>query len=551
MQPYQQPFVNDCHVYDNFLITPSVYIGLLRRFIIFFAGANPTNTLTCNPEVDDIAGCSETDPTSTGSGFKFKYLDCKTPKITAVDPNINGTTQDTITITGTGFSATDCRDEVKIGDNTCTVDSASATQIQCRIEDPSAVLVGSQMLANIRISNLGYAIPVIQGGVKRSVSFVPFISAVSPTSGSTIGGTLLTIDGGGFTGGTSIARGYETVSIGPVACGITSITSSKVICKTIQPGDTTNGSVVFRTYNIQDPIDSVCQDTCEFSFAASETPNITEVTPTTIDAIDTVLTITGTKFGTNKDNVICTLAGQQCIISTITDSTINCIVEEPIVGSQNLYFHVVGKGLADNKALAIEVDNVLESISPSIGSIHGGTLLTISGLGFKQGDTSVFLYASGSRCAVLSVTSTTITCTMPAHAGDRDRVRVRSNSTYYPMKWFTFAVTLNVTSLSVTTGSSGDSLTITGYGFSEEARDMAVTIDGASCTVTASTNNTVTVTLPVRSAGRCPVIVTHVKRGIADNWLNFTFQLSLDSVSPEEGDWKFLFLFFIQACKSN
>ena len=56
----------------------------------------------------------------------------------------------------------------------------------------------------------------------------------------------------------------------------------------------------------------------------------------------------------------------------------------------------------------------LTSISPSGGSIYGGTTLTIAGTGFASNNSLVSI--DGAECDIISATGSEIQCTTPAHA---------------------------------------------------------------------------------------------------------------------------------------
>lgn len=73
--------------------------------------ADPTNSDACITNTE-ISGCTDIKPTvGDTSKFEFAYWSCKTPTVTAIDP-VNGTSTTEVTITGAGFSTTDCQNDV-------------------------------------------------------------------------------------------------------------------------------------------------------------------------------------------------------------------------------------------------------------------------------------------------------------------------------------------------------------------------------------------------------------------------------------------------------
>lgn len=75
----------------------------------------------------------------------------------------------------------------------------------------------------------------------------------------------------------------------------------------------------------------------------------------------------------------------------------------------------------------VTVDITLSTVTPSVGSVFGGTLLTVAGFGFVPGAMEVNiddLY----ECKVVTVTSNTITCRSPPHAAGAVNVVVTGGS---------------------------------------------------------------------------------------------------------------------------
>ena len=80
-----------------------------------------------------------------------------------------------------------------------------------------------------------------------------------------------------------------------------------------------------------------------------------------------------------------------------------------------------GKSRVDSSIYVTGMPN-LKSISPSSGSIYGGTVLTLTGNGFTTG-TSVLL--DSSVCTVISATLDTLTCLTSNHADGTASLTVR------------------------------------------------------------------------------------------------------------------------------
>ncbi len=148
----------------------------------------------------------------------------------------------------------------------------------------------------------------------------------------------------------------------------------------------------------------------------------------------------------------------------------------------------------------------ITAISPNIGSIVGGTAITLTGTGFATGAAVTIGGAAATGCTVSGTTS--ITCTTAANSAGAQNVVVRVGSNNQTLSGgFTYQA-LALTSISPNTGGTagGLSVTLTGTGFTSST---TVTIGGASatgCTVSGLTS--MTCTTPAGSTGAKDVVVT-------------------------------------------
>ena len=99
-----------------------------------------------------------------------------------------------LTITGENFSATQCENEVYIGGVLCPLDSSSVTSLVCTFGSGSELFPNYAHSIEVLVKNVGYA---IQEG-EFELQFIPVVSSFSPSTGSTAGGTTVTINGDGF-----------------------------------------------------------------------------------------------------------------------------------------------------------------------------------------------------------------------------------------------------------------------------------------------------------------------------------------------------------------
>ena len=114
------------------------------------------------------------------------------------------------------------------------------------------------------------------------------------------------------------------------------------------------------------------------------------------------------------------------------------------------------------------------------------------------------------------------------------------NSVQFPRLRYAYRTftTPYVTSISPASGKGGQTVTISGSGFSANTANMHVTIANTSCIIVTSSNKRLTCVLGSRPAGIYDVIL-HVKgKGLAAyptaKPLTFLYEISLDSITPND-----------------
>lgn len=183
-------------------------------------------------------------------------------------------------------------------------------------------------------------------------------------------------------------------------------------------------------------------------------------------------TVEGTNFGNDMSALTLTIDHAPCPISTLTTGTDDDgnpidILQGlcgglPVGSARQVRLHTQGVGYAFS-GVKIRSQQIVRGLTPSVGSVEGGTLLTISGNGFHIEGTVVLV--GGESCPIESINLDEVVCTAPAHSAGEVAVTVRSNSNNFnPELAFTFTddQTPTVTAITPTTGAAGDTITLTG-----------------------------------------------------------------------------------------
>ncbi|KAK7468041.1 hypothetical protein BaRGS_00036745, partial [Batillaria attramentaria] len=278
------------------------------------------------------AGLFDLVVTSAGveySAETFTFSAAATPSVVSTTPE-KGEAGETVTIDGDGFSTTPSENTVRIGDVEATVNSATATQL--------SVTLGNQMTGS-------YAVLVNvqdKGDSNDDVMFEYELGdfTFSPSSGTTAGGTAVTLTGSGFVPDMTEVTICDEICI-PVE-GET--TASQLVCTTPASSslDTTSQCNVKVTVNSLEKTAST-----QYTYDASITPEVTGVEPRRGGtAGGTPLTISGSGFGTSIPNVSVKIGGAVCDVSAVTDTEITCTTNSAPSGDYEVDVNVNEAGSA-------------------------------------------------------------------------------------------------------------------------------------------------------------------------------------------------------------
>ncbi len=361
----------------------------------------------------------------------------------------------------------------------------------------------------------------------------PAVTSVSPPSGSTGGGTAVTLSGSGFTGATIVTFGSAVASTFTVVSN-TSLTVTSPV--------NTVGVVAVQ---VTGPTGTSAATTgSEFTYVPPPgLPVVSGVSPSSgPSAGGTVVTVTGTGFtGTSSVVFGNTVASSFTVVS---DTSLTATSPHQAAGQINV--HVVtpgGKSHTNSVDLftysAAAATPAVSAVSPSSGPAAGGTVVTVSGTGFTGATSVVFGNVAGTSLTVLSDTSLTVTS--PAEGAGQINVHVITPSGRSPVvgtDLFTYAALPAVTGVSPAsgTGSGGTVVTVTGTGFAGASSVLFGNVAGTSLTVVSDTS--LTVTSPAEAAGQIHVHVitpNGKSKTVATDLFTYPPAPAVTGVSPAVG----------------
>ena len=486
------------------------------------------NQITCTipaPAPANVAGSVDvvvTNPdmqtgTPTG-GYTYQAA----PTIASVSPSAGALAgRMALTITGTGFltGAT-----VNLGGNTCGSPTFnSPTEITCTTP---ANVAGS---VDVVVTNSDMQTGTLSGGY--AYQNVPTVAAVAPLSGSTVGGTDITITGTNFFLGASVSLDV----VGGANCNSVNVVSPTQITCTTTAAVASNVSITVTNSDGQDGMGAL--------YAYQTPPTITRISapsPTAGPlAGGTAITIEGTDFitGATVDFGV-----SACTIVMVTSTQITCTttahaagVVNVVVTNPNTQTATVFSGYTYQAAPTVA------SISPIGGPPVGGTFLTITGTGFLTGAS---VNIGTTVCGSVVVSSVIeITCTIPTIPGGTAGPAVAVTVTNPDAQTgtltggYTYQDAPIVASVAPSAGAlaGGTPLTITGRGFLSGA---LIDLGGSPCSsVMVASLTQITCTTTAHAAGAVDVVVTNLDGQIGTLASAYTYQAAptVTSISPIGG----------------
>jgi len=462
--------------------------NLLGTSNITFAGINATGfsvindtTVTAITPASSVAGTFDvviTTPVSNATlvaGFTYNTL----PALSSLSPLSGSTAGGTqVTLTGSNLLNT----------NSVTFDGLSASFI---VNSDTSITAVTPNHPTPGVINVSVTTPSGSSTLTGGYTFItpPLLSSVAPSIGSTAGGLAVTLTGSNLTGTTQISFGGNLVTQFNVvdsttisaltpdhADGIVNIILTNPIgVTTLNNGFTYESAPILNNLS---PVVGTTSGGTSVTLSGSHLANVTSV------LFDGIMS----SFIINNDTTITATTPAHA------SATIPVTVVNPIA-STNL-----------NAAFTYQGSPTLTSISPTVGTIAGGTLVTLTGSNLI-GTTQVSFDGNLAK-NINVIDANTVSVTTPAHAAGTINVVLTTPIDSTPPITFTYDSAPSLSSISPNTGpvSGNSNVTLTGTNLT---LTNAVTFGGTPATsfnvVNATTVNAVT---PAHASGPVNVILT-------------------------------------------
>ncbi|WP_345718827.1 beta strand repeat-containing protein [Kineosporia mesophila] len=438
-------------------------------------------TLVTPPGLPGNAAVVVTTAGGTSAPISFRYADA--PSVSGLSPDagpLGGGTA--VTVTGTDFAP---GSTVTFGGVAAVVQYVSPTQL---IADSPAR--GSAGAVNVVVAT-AYGTSATGNLFTYKVS--PTFSGVSPGAGPEAGGTLVTVDGSGFTGASNVSFG-GVAGTGLTVSSDTRITvfapagSGIVDVVVTAPGGVSAVSVAGR-------------------YRYAPVPVVTRVNPSSGPLSGgTSFTVTGSGFSAATD---VTVDGVSVGFSLVDGSTLTLTTPSHAAGSVPVVVVTPGGTSAPVTFTYVNAPTVT-ALTPDAGPLSGGTAVTVSGTGFTLASTVAFGGAAAASVQFISPSQLIAVLPVRGSAGGVNVVVTTAYGSSGPGNTFTYTDAPTISSVSPGAGplSGGTTVTLAGSGLTGAS---GVTFDGvAAVSYTVNSDASITAVAPAGSPGNAVVRVTTV-----------------------------------------
>jgi hypothetical protein len=335
--------------------------------------------------------------------------------------------------------------------------------------------------------------------VFQGVLAAPTVSSVSPSGGPVAGSTAVTVSGTGFVvGATTATFGTTTATISCSSSTSCTVTSPSGPAGTVDITLTTSAGT------------SATSTADQFSY--DPVPAVTSVSPAAGSLTgSTAVTVSGTGFvvGNTTASFGTTAAAISC------SSTTSCTATAPAgsAGTVDITVSTPGGTSVTSTADRFSYDPVptVTGVSPSTGSVAGGTVVTVTGAGFVVGSTTAsFGLVAGTALDCTSNTSCAATSPAAiAGAVDITLTTPGGTSATSTADQFSYNPAPTVTGVNPNAGGTagGTVVAITGTGF--VTGSTTASFGGTAATAVSCTSSTsCTATSPAAAAGEVHITLT-------------------------------------------
>ncbi|XP_032319137.1 fibrocystin isoform X2 [Camelus ferus] len=338
-------------------------------------------------------------PAHCSGSCSFQYLEGSTPRVHSVWYDLDDIDL-LVYITGSSFSDDSQALQVTVNQTHCKVISSNQTNVVCR--------TGLLPLGVHRISVLvrpsGLAVSASGGGLFLNVE--PRLDAVEPSRAADTGGLWATIRGSGLEDVSLVFFGSQ-----PCAVNVTTSHSRRIQCKVPPRGK--DGPIVSVTVIRGDH--SVVLPTA-FTYVSSLNPVITSLSRNRSNVAGGETLSIGMTLPVNHTDLDAEvhIGDTRTPVREQTAQGLEVVLPPLPAGLHRVSVSISGVHIrAPGVDLHIQYLTEVFSIQPCCGSLLGGTILSLSGVGFSRDPALVWVLVGNRSCDIVNSTEMNILCETP------------------------------------------------------------------------------------------------------------------------------------------
>ena len=314
--------------------------------------------------------------------------------VVVLNSNLSATSKSTSVLFGNGDGTFQAQQTYDLGGIPLSIDLGDMNN-DGRLDIVTSNRGTVQSYASVQFNSLAFTGQTVT--VQNTLP-APTVTNVNPASGSTLGGTNITITGTSFTGATG-------VTIGGVAATNVTVVNATTITATTPARTAGTASVVVTTPSGSNSVNTL------FAYVVVPAPTVTNVNPASGSTLGgTNITITGTSF-TGATGV--TIGGAAATnVTVVNATTITATTPARSAGTASVVVTTPSGSNSANTLFTYVSLPTITNVNPSSGLTTGGTNITITGTNFT-GATGVTI-GGAAATNVTVVNATTITATTPA-----------------------------------------------------------------------------------------------------------------------------------------
>ena len=432
-------------------------------------------------------------------GSTFTYLN--PPTLTSVLPNSGAiSVSSNVTIIGTGLASTNL---LTISNATFSQNIPFTPSSDTTILTTLPAILSTADSVGLYVTTDGGSNFLFNSG--NTYYYNPTVSSISPSVGALAGGLTITIRGLGF----NTIPTQNVVKIGSLTASM--LTSTTNVITAVTPNSTSIG-----TYPVN-IITNNCTSTGGLTFQYLPVPYIAAITPPSGPITgNTSVIVTGSGF-TGITSL--TLAGTQPVYTVSGDTIVNIVAPSTITPGSTLLNITTSGGTVSGQYIYNTTVPTISGVYPNIGTVSGGTSITISGTGYITGATATL---SGRAVTNISVQNNNkITANTPSGIIGLAPITVSTAGGLSASSLFWYVTTPTITSIvnrsdvSFATNAGpmtgGSSLTVNGTNFIPSTTTLGnsattMTLSGTAVTLQISNPGSIGITETSATAINVPPI---------------------------------------------